>query len=43
MEFDWLAIQIQIGHDVSVTERVLMGVVSDWAQQWCLQASCEAL
>jgi hypothetical protein len=36
MEFIWLAIQIQIRHDVSVTGRVLQGVVSDWAQQLCL-------
>jgi hypothetical protein len=36
MEFVWLAIQIQIGQDVSVTGRVLLGVVSNWAQQLCL-------
>jgi hypothetical protein len=36
MEFDWWAIQIHIGQDVSVTRRVLLDVVSDWAQQWCL-------
>jgi hypothetical protein len=38
MEFDWWAIQIQIEQDVSMTERVLLGVVSDWAQQWCLDS-----
>jgi hypothetical protein len=32
MEFVWLAIQIQNGQDVSMTGRVLQGVVSDWAQ-----------
>jgi hypothetical protein len=36
MEFDWWATQIQIGKDVSVIGRVLLDVVSDWAQQWCL-------
>jgi hypothetical protein len=36
MEFVWLAIQIQIGQDVSVTGRVLQGVVSDWAKRLCL-------
>jgi hypothetical protein len=36
MEFIWLAIQIQIGHDVLVTGKVLQGAVLDWAQQLCL-------
>jgi hypothetical protein len=32
MEFDWWAIQIRIRQDVSMTGRVLLDVVSDWAQ-----------
>jgi hypothetical protein len=36
MELVWLAIQIKIGQDVSVTGRVLQRVVSDWAQKLCL-------
>jgi hypothetical protein len=36
MEFVWLAIQTQIGQDVSVTRKALQGVALDWDQQLCL-------